>query len=411
MRKAAIAVSICVSAAPLSAYALDWSILTSQSETVELNDNQFLRTPAAPTIGSYSTLTANAEARTPTAKFDLDTSGNYKKYWGPGIDGLSSEFLSYNVHAKYEQDEKVRDDREYVETTWNQTSTALAILNDLGVVVPANGFLDRLSATTGIDRSLTARDFASLSATSTRTSYDPSGAGVPFTDSLIRGLWRHSYSSIVSSNVSSEAEFLRFENATDTRIQIYRNQLGFDATLSPTLSVRGNIGAAYLANQSSLNTSALGGSAVLATTSSDLDWIGDAVLTYRVLKNTTFSLIANQSIGPSVVGSIFKRDSITASVDHTINSVSTLSFSISGNRQISTTTTDFASAAVTYGYHFLKDWNAQFTYRFQHRFASNGGSIIDSITGLPTVSGTGPASSNSLMVSITHSYTIVPEGH
>jgi hypothetical protein len=414
VKRAAIAVSVCFGMAPSAAFAVDWSLQSSTSETVELNDNLLLRASPAASLGSYSTITANAEARTPNSKFNFDSDGSYRKYWGPGIDGSPSEFLNYGFRGRYEVTEKGNFDREFVEANWRQTSTALAVLSDLGVSIPANGFLDTLTATGGIDRSVTAQDNLSLFGTSTRTSYEPSSGGTPFTDTLARGTWRHNLSSITAFNASSEVELLDFANTTNTRIQIYRNQLGLDATLSSVLSFRGNIGAAYLVTEGGANPLAsTGGNGSASSGSSALaDWIGDAVLTYRMLKNTTFALVASQSIAPSVVGSLFKRDTIDASLTHTINASSALSFDASVTRQISTTTTDFASAAVTYSYSFTRELSAQLTYRYQHRFASTGGTtILDPITGFPTVSGTGPASSNSVLLVVSHNYTVLPHGN
>ncbi|MBT1515620.1 hypothetical protein KIP88_34640 [Bradyrhizobium sp. SRL28] len=394
------------------AFAFDWSIKASESETVELNSNQFMRTSPAGSVGSSTTLNANAQGRTPTSKFDLYGDGTYKKYWGPGVAGTASEFLNYGFRARYEVAEKTRFDREYVETSWRQQNTSLALLNDLGVAVPTSGNISRLTATGGIDRSITAIDTVSLFATSTRTSYEPSSGGTPFTDTVARGNWRRSLNPITAINISSEYELLEYDNAFNTRVQISRNQVGVDATLSAVLSFRANVGAAYLVTDGGASSSAFGG-VVTATpaSSSLLDWIGDAVLTYRMLKSTTLSIIASQSVGPSVVGSLFKRDSVTATLSHTVNSQSTLSLSASGNRQTSTTTTDFASASATYSYNLTRDWLAQLTYRYQHRFASTGTAIFDPITGTPTVSGTGPADSHSMMLVVTHNWTVLPPGN
>jgi len=399
--------------APSLAWALDWSLKTSQIETIELNDNQFLRTSPAASLGSYSTITANAEARTPTSKFNVDADGSYRKYWGPGADGVQSESLSYGFTARYEHSGKIRSDREFVETSWRQQSTALALLNDLGVISNTRGYIDRLTAIGGFDRSLSARDNLSLLATSTRSYYEPSSGGTAYTDTLARGTWRHSLSRVTALNLTSEAEFLDYENATNTRVQIYRNQVGIDATLSPVLSFRGNIGTAHLVTEGGVSPlGALGNTTSNSSgSSSQTDWIGDAVLTYRVLKNTTLAINASQSIAPSVVGSLFKRDTISTSLSHIINSRSTLSFSATGTRSISTTTTDFASASVTYGYNFTRDLSAQLTYRYQHRFASSGTTTIDPITGTPTVSGTGPAESNSIMLTVTNNYIVLPHGN
>jgi hypothetical protein len=415
VKRTAIALSVCFGVVPSAAYAVDWSIQTTQSETVEFNDNQFLRTPpTGGSIGSYSTLTANAEARTYDSKFDLNSDGTYNKYWGPGVDGLPSETLNYGFKAHYELDGKNNFDREFVESSWRQQSTALALLNDLGIAAPVNGFLDTLTASGGIDRSISARDNLSLFATSTQTSYEPSSGGTEFTDTLARGSWRHSYSSDTAFNASSEFELLNYDNATNTSVQIFRNQLGIDATLSPLLSFRGNAGAALVATDGGVNPLAGIGTSGLATSisSSILDWIGDAVLTYKMLKNTTLTFNASQTIAPSIVGSLYKTDNLAVGISRIINDRSTISFSATGTRSISTVTTDYATASATYGYSLTQAWNAQLTYRYQHRFASSGGgTTIDPITGTPTVSGTGAADSNSILVVVSHSYTVLPSGN
>jgi hypothetical protein len=401
-----------VGMAPSAALAFDWSIKASESETVEVNSNQFLQPNQAGTIGSYSTLKATAEGRTPTTKLDLDGDGTYKKYWGPGVDGLQSEFLNYGFKAHYEASEKTKFDREFVESSWRQQSTALAILNDLGVSVRASGFIDRATATGELDRSVSSRDTVSMLATSTRTSYEPSSGGLPFMDTLARGNWRHSISHIAAIVGSSEYEQLNFENAFSTQIQIYREQIGVDTNPTALISFRANAGVAYLETHRGVSTSPFGGTTSNTPVSGAItDWIGDAVLTYRMLKNTTLVMTASQSVGPSIVGSIFKRDTANATLAQTINSYSSLSFSAGWNRQIATTSTDYVTASLTYSYTLAREWLAQFTYRFQHRFPSTGGtSIIDPITGFPTVSGTGPADSHSIMIVVTHNWTVLPSG-
>lgn len=412
MKRAALAVSLCAAIMPAAAFAFDWEIKSTQSETVELNDNQFLRNPARPSVGSYSTLTADAIARTATSKFNFSGDGSYRKYWGSGAEGAQSELLNYGFTAHYEHQEKAGQGKEFLETSWRQTSTSLALLSDLGISVPVNGFLNRATVTGGIDRSLSALDSVSFFATSTRTFYDPPAGSTPFTDTMARGQWQHRIAPTFAANLSSEFEQLDYDNELGSRLQIFRNQLGINTDLSALLSLRGNVGAALVVTESGVNPLTTGQLPGVSgnLSSSDLDWIGDAVLTYRMLKNTTLVVTANQSISPSIVGSLFKRDAITAAVNQTINSTSTLSFSANVNRQISTTTSDFASASVSYSYNFIKDWTAQFTYRFQHRFATTGTGTIDPITGTPTVSGTSPANSNSFMIAISHSYILLPRG-
>ncbi|MDN3275934.1 hypothetical protein QWJ07_16855 [Frankia sp. RB7] len=314
--------------------------------------------------------------------------------------------------ARYDRFEKNKSDKEYVEVDWRQQSTSLALLNELGVVLPTGGFIDRFTTTGGIDRSFNASDSVNLFATSTRTYYEPSTGGTAFTDTLARGAWRHGLSSTTGVSLSSEAELLSYDNAFSTQISIFRNQVGIDTALSSLLSFKGNIGAAYLVTDGGASTSAIVG--VNANTpigNTALDWIGDAILTYKFMKTATLSVTASQSVGPSIVGSLFKRDSLSASVNYLINSRENLSFSASGNRQISGTTTDYASVSATYGYNPIKEVSLQLTYRYQHRFASTGTTTLDPLTGTPTVSGTGPADSHSVMFVATHNFLVLPHGN
>jgi hypothetical protein len=406
VKRTAIAVSMCLSVAPSAAFAVDWSIKSSISESVELNDNQFMRTSPAASLGSYSTITANAEARTPTSKLDLNSDATYTKYWGPGTDGLPlTEFINYGFKGRYEAIEKNTPDKEFVEATWRQQSTSLALLNELGVSAPVTGALDALTVSGGIDRSLSALDTLNLFARTTQTSYEPSSSGIPFTDTSANGTWRHRLNSIVALTASSEVELLNYSNSFNTQVTILRDKAGVDATLSPLLSFRGSAGPIYLQTERGVATGH-----TLPISGAATSWIGDAALTYKMLKNTTLALTASQSIGPSIVGSLFKTDSLAVNLNHTINASSTLSFSATATRQTSTTTTDFVTASAAYSYTFTREWTAQLSYRYLHRFASTGTVIFDPITGTPTVSGPGPASSNSVLLVVSRNFTVLPPG-
>lgn len=409
MRRIACAVAVTFGLVPTTVFAWDWSIRTTESETVELNSNQYLRTSPAGSVGSYSTLSAKAEGLTPTSKLTFDGDGTFRKYWGPGAAGTASEFLNYGFHARYDTFGKNKFDKEFVEATWRQQSTSLALLNDLGVVVPVGGFLDLLTVSGGFDRELTARDTINVFASSTRTSYEPSTGGTPFTDTVARGSWRHAFSSTTGASLSSEAELLDYDNAFGTQATIYRNQAGIDTSFSALMSFRGNIGTAYVVTERGASTSPLGGGvAARPVNSTAIDWIGDAVFTYKFTKTATLSVVASQSVGPSIVGSLVKRDSISASVNYIVNSRENVSFTASGNRQIATSTTDYASFSATYAYTPIRDLSLQFTYRYQHRFAGTGATIIDPVTGTPTASGLTPADSHSLLFVATHNFVLLP---
>jgi hypothetical protein len=156
-----------------------------------------------------------------------------------------------------------------------------------------------------------------------------------------------------------------------------------------------------------------------ATSSSSLaDFITNMTLTYKMFPDTTLSFNGIQSVSPSVVGSLIKLTSIGANLAYTVNSRETLSLAASGSQTTSSgTTSDFLSASVTYGYMMTREWSAQLTYRYLHRLADSGvaasGDVIDPVTGIlvPTNSGLGAASSNSIMLVVSRSVSILPDGH
>jgi len=418
VKRAILAVSLCLSISSSRALALDWSASSSLSETVELNTNQFLRSMlAGGTLGSYSTITANAQARTPTSRFTFDGDITYQKYWGPGTEGIpQTEFRQDGVKARYETTGKDPTDLTYGEVIFRESSTALAILSNLGVATTAQGFLDTSTIRGGIERNITPLDFATLSARSTYTNYDPPGGGTPFTDSLATGTWKHRLNSNLALTASSEVEWLSFNNLSNTNIMILRDMAGVDATLSPVLSFRGMAGVVYVKADQNATTVPL---VPLATTTASsgpvADFITDMLLTYRMLKNTTLTLFGNQTVGPSVIGSLFKTTTIGAGLAHIINSRSSLSFAASASQQTSTSSSNFYSGSVAYSYQLTQEWNSQVSYRHLHRTASTGGAtsaIFDPITGVPIVTNfSAPASSDSIMLVITRNFTVLPAGN
>ena len=152
--------------------------------------------------------------------------------------------------------------------------------------------------------------------------------------------------------------------------------------------------------------------------SSDTGFITNLVLTYKMFPDTTVSINGIQSISPSLVGSLIELTSVGANLGYTVNSRENLSFGINGSETTSSgTTSDFISASVTYGYSLTREWNTQLSYRYLHRFAESGiaasGSLIDPLTGLlvPTASGFGPADSHSVMLVVSRSVSVLPDGY
>jgi hypothetical protein len=402
----------CLSLSPAPALAWDWSLDSTLSETVELNDNQFMRSMlAGGTLGSYSTVTANALALTETSKLTIDANVGYRKYWGPGTEGIGqTESNSIGLNARYETWGKNKEDRDWFTGSFNQSSTLVAVLGDLGLATTVHGNVDRTSLGGGIQRSLSALDLVSLSATSTVTTYDPASSGTEFVDTSVTGSWRHRISPLTTVSATSQVEVLNYDSAPRADILIVRNTAGFETSVSPRLSYGGSVGVVYSDSEVGSASPPLGSPvpAIGVTGGSTVGFIGDAHAIYHILKNTTLNLLASQTVAPSIIGTLTKRSTLHAGLTQTINDRS--SFSIAGDlsqQTASGTTNDFLSGSVTYNYVPARDWNASLTYRYLHRTASTGG-LIDPVTGLPIIGGQGSASSNSIMAVLSKHTNIVP---
>ena len=401
MRTTAAAALMFLCVTPPAARAVDWSLRSTASETVELNNNMFLSpSPPGGTVGSYSTISANAEARTPTSRFDFDSHVNYNKYWGPGASELpDTENLAFGFAGHYETSGKSSADRNYLDAGYSQSSAAFALLGQLGVITNVVGSINTLNFGGGLDRSLSALDTVSLSARSTLTGYDPPSAGTAFTDTSATASWSHRLGSLTTISVTSNPEWLTYDNASGTNLVIVRNQAGFNTSLSPFLSFRGNWGAAYVQSENRGTPS-----------SSATGLIYDMSLTYKALKNTTFTLAANQSVGPTAIGSLVQTSSVYATAVQTINSISTLSFSANFAQNTSVGTSQYVSASVTYSRTFAQEWTAALTYRYLHNFGTTGGTVALApiVAGIPNVTLSSVASSNSLIVVVSKSITVLP---
>lgn len=413
MRNATRAILVCLSLSPAPALAWDWSLDSTASETLELNDNQFMRNMlAGGTLGSYTTVTANALARTETSRLTIDADVGYRKYWGPGTEGISqTESNSLGVNAHYVTWGKNPDDKDWLDGSFRQSSTLVAVLGDLGLATTAHGNVDRTMVGGGIQRSLSALDLVSLSATSTLTTYDPASSGTQFSDSSVTGTWRHQISPLTTVSATSQFEWLSYDTTPHNDIMILRNTAGFETSVSRLLSYGANVGVIY--SDSEGGASSPLGPSPLATTSvtggSTVGFIGDAHAIYRILKNTTLNLLASQSVAPSIIGTLTKRSTLHAGLTQIINDYSSVSVAGDISQQTSSgTTNDFLSGSVTYNYNLARDWNASLTYRYLHRTATTGGGLLDPITGLPIAGGQGPASANSIMAVLSKHTNIIP---
>jgi hypothetical protein len=411
-------VAACVGLLPAPALAFDWSLSTTETQTFELNSNQFMRDPSpGGTLGSYTTLTANGVALTPTSRLIVDGNVGYTKYWGPGTEGIAqTESDRVGLHAHYDTWGKNKDDLEYLDGSFRQSSLLTAVLGDLGVLTNVHGDVDQGMIRGGIQRSLSALDTISFSASTALTTYSPASAGIQYTDSSATATWRRRIDPLTTLAVNSQFEYLAYDTIPSENLMLWRNTAGFETAISPVLSYGANLGVIFTRGE-------FGASPFLPTTAAQLPtftggstvgFIGDAHALYRVTKDTTLNLFASQVVAPVITGQLTKTSTLHAGVTQTLDARSSVTIagdisqqSFPGatntlrgiNNNVFGTTNDFWSGSISYSYQLARFWNASLTYRYLHRSTTSGGEFLDPLTGLPT-SNTVPASANSLLVTV-----------
>ena len=298
---------------PTDGRATDWSVKGALSETVEFNDNQFLKAMlAAGSFGAYTGIDTSLEGKSPTSVFDFDSAASYKKYWGPGIEDLQSEYISYGFKARYQHFEKSKDDREYLEASYGQQSAAFALFSTLGLPSNASGYLNQTKLLGGIDRALTLDDSVSFWARSIYTNYDPSASGIAFTDTLAAGSWKHSLNSVATFTDGTEVEYVNYDNLLNTNVVILRHLVGAELKLSPLLSVQGAIGPSYVEFDHGFGVSEI---PPKFKSQSVADFVANLHVSYVLSKTATFNFEAFRTVGPDIVGTIITQSLGQAGVE------------------------------------------------------------------------------------------------
>ncbi|WP_240535736.1 hypothetical protein [Bradyrhizobium sp. STM 3809] len=395
---------------PCPALAWDWSLSSTMSETVEFNDNLFMRNMlAGGTFGSYTTVTANAVAVTPTSRLTVDSDVGYRKYWGGTNGTTQTESDWVGVTARYETQGKVPGDKNFLDGSFRRSSAVVAVLGDLGLPTTVHGDVNRTAVRGGIQRSLSALDTVSFSLGSVLTAYDPASSGTQFTDSTASASWSHRIDPLTTVSVSSQAEWLNYDSTPRSNIVLVTSTAGFESSFSPVFSYGMNAGAVYATADAGTPAFPLGSPArPIVAGGSSVGFVANAHAIYRITKNTTLNVLAAQTTSPAITGALTKRTTLRAGVTRTINARSSISVAGDISRQTSSgATNDFVSGSVSYAYQLARDWNASLTYRYLHRTATTGSVLLDPLTGLPLNNG-GAASSNSLMVTVAKTATIIP---
>jgi hypothetical protein len=124
-----------------------------------------------------------------------------------------------------------------------------------------------------------------------------------------------------------------------------------------------------------------------------------ASLNYRLLKSTTFAFSAGESIYQGTLGDLAKTTRMSANVNHTINSISSLAFAVQASilePPAGGAATNSYSGTFSYSHRLSRDWFATATYIYRR------------IESAPTSSQNTTATSNAVLFVISKDFVLTP---
>ena len=386
MRRAILIAVACLGVWMPSARAVDLSLKSSLTETLEFNNNRKMQpNSAGNSYNSVSALVFDAHALTPTSRLDVIGGLTYNTYAGPG-EANTLNTLNNNVSARFEKTTKL--------TTYNlnasrsERDTSTIQLEETGVAtLSGSTIVETIGG--GFKHRLGPRDTVTSQTTFSSTSFT-TPTGTPTTSLTSSLSWIHKVNPITDLLPSLQYQHLSYDNAAQSEVTFWQAKMAMQTQLTKRLRFNGSFGGVWLdAKQNNIAAA----DPTAPTSGSAMDWIADMHLTYRPTQTVTVGLTAARSIGPTTFGQFQKTESFSGSLQYAINQASSVSLSGSFSRQASATASaaETLSASVAYSRRLAREWRSQISYRFQQRDSA-----------------TSSAHSNAVMFSVTRDATILP---
>jgi len=391
---------ICLGLCTPGARAADLNIKSSLSESVEISDNRRLAVnPPGNSYNSVSSLMFDAKALTPTSSAGLVGNLKYLTFAGPGEEG-SKNTLDKDVTVSFGKTEKRTNYNLWA--SYRESDLSSAQLQETGFAT-VTGTSTVTSVGGDIKREIGPRDTIAWSA-----SYSMSEFSTPNStpsDSLTSTIdWTHRLSPITVLTPSLHYQRSTYSNATQTETTFWKAMMGMSTELTKRLSFQGSAGGSMLdSNQNGVGS---GANTAAQTSGSNIGWLANVQLTYRLLQTLRLSLAAARSVAPSILGDFVSSDSVNLALNYDINQVSSLSLaaaytqqssasgspsSIPGVPSVPAGSSEVLSGTIAYSRQLAREWRTNMSYKHV-QLSSN----------------TGLARSNSVVLAITRDMTILP---
>lgn len=398
---------------PQVAKAGDWVVTTSLSQTILATDNiEFDIDDRIPAIGSNTSVGLNVQAHSHLYDFSLSGSWGYQVYFGENQDvpdpeyipSLSTQYtrrakdLTFVVGASYSY--TPGEDRRgvilipgEVPTDPNVPPTDDEVLLS---TTDSNADAQVVSANTSIAYKINTTNNLKWNLNGSRIDFFGEGSddATPSTSAGTGLTWIHNRTRRVDLNLSTGVNWYSYENDENQVEYVYSLTAGFTNRVSPRLTVSGNLGVQLLDSYQDEATGMLPPDDFQQTHKTDLGGTGNLSLNYKLKSG---SLIAGLSYGltPDDDGELSNALTATVGYNHRINDRS--SFNIGAGYQLSDSEVDGVlsntnlSVSPFYSYAISKDWNLGLGYTFTYQDSEDGA-----------------ATENSVRLTVSRSYTLLP---
>ena len=378
MKRPVFVISLCLGILASRAFAAEVSIKGNINQRYDASNNYFLvQSPTGYTVKSTTNGTLNFLAQTSTTSYLLNTYASYFKYLGPGADDAGSLTSGTPASANFSINHVATELTAFnFAANWTRADVATTNLAQTGVAT-GSGSTNTYTVGGGITHDLSRIDTLIWTVNATTTSFtDPTST--PYKDYTSAISWNRTLNP--TTNWVNSVSFDWFDQDDPAKSQ----RLFWRLT-----TVNGNFGLVFV-NSYQKNP---GPSTTPVTPSSSVPfqpivgagngWVADVGLSYRLLKTTTISFNAANSITPTLGGALQQSNSFGASLSHQINSLSDVSvsgqFSVTNSSSqaqqftaITGGSSDFLSASVSYSYRLTRDWATNVSYTYLQRNDSTG---------------------------------------
>jgi opacity protein-like surface antigen len=391
------------------------SITGNVSQTIDGSDNYFLSAaPSGPTIRSLSAINLDFLARMPRTIYDLKTNYSYYRYYGPGSAdaGLTSGTpAGATFSIQHTPDRQTRFD---FAASWQRADITAAQLLESGIST-VSGSANTFYVSGGVKRDLSRTDSFSLTTQASTVSFTAPNQ-TPYVDLTTTGTWNHRLSETTSLINVVSLDYNAQDDPAKTQRLFWTATTGLQSQLSKRLTINGAIGMNFI--------NAWQKDGALATVPPPVNpnsftppqlqpgaghgWLGNVGLTYQLLRTTQIGITASQSTTPTIVGGLQQSQAIGFNLAHNINNLSVLTFAtqFAVNTQSGDSSSLLAGSASSASGGIASNLftaSANYGYRFTRELRTNLSYTYTQVSG-----GIGSAKSNTVLVSLTRDFTILP---